>query len=213
MLSTRVMAYDFAEENTESLYWQDVGTIDSYYAANMEFLSRTPAFELYGEWPIRRAASECPPARFIRGKEAMSGAAFDSLVSDGSVVNGGIIDLSILGNSCRIGLGSSVRQSILFENVAVGSRCHLHRTIADQGVVISNHASIGLNAEEDRNRGFVVTASGITIIPALYGHSEIRKTAGLIAQNAGESIKQMLHPQPRTACGAKAPNSRRARVR
>ena len=143
----------------------------------------------------------------------MSGAAFDSLVSDGSVVNGGIVDSSIVGIGCGIGLGSSVQQSILFENVVVGSRCRLHRTIADQGAVISDHSSIGFNADEDRKRGFVVTASGITVIPARYGRSEMRGAAGMIGQNAAEPLKKIFNRETPVEQGCASPRARRSPMR
>jgi glucose-1-phosphate adenylyltransferase len=184
----RTVPYDFAGENTESLYWEDVGTIDSYYAANMEFLGRTPPFDLYGEWPIRRATSDRPPARFISGQEGMSGVAFDSLVSDGCVVNGGIVESSILGVGCTIGPKSSVRHSILFEDVSVGSHSHLHRAIVDRSAVMPDRMSIGFDANEDRRRGFVVTASGITVVPAQYGHRALDEL-GILDPHTAESLK------------------------
>ena len=185
----RTLAYDFAE-NTESLYWEDVGAIDSYYAANMEFLGGTPPFDLKGKWPIRRATSDRPPARFISGTEGMSGAAFDSLVSDGCVVNGGIVKSSILGVGCTIGPKSSVRQSILFEDVSVGSHSHLYRAIVDRSAVIPDRMSIGFDANEDRRRGFVVTASGITIVPAQYGHRAL-DGLGILDPHTAESLKAL----------------------
>ena len=186
----RTVPYDFAGENTESLYWEDVGTIDSYYAANMEFVGRTPPFDLYGEWPIRRATSGRPPTRFISGQGGMSGAVFDSLVSDGCVVNAGIVESSILGVGCTIGPKSSVRHSILFEDVSVGSHSDLHRAIVDRGAVMPDRTSIGFDANEDRRRGFVVTASGLTVVPAQYGHRAL-DGLGILDPHTAESLKAL----------------------
>ncbi len=64
----------------------------------------------------------------------------------------------------RINSWSSVSDSVLMDDVTVGRHCQIHRAIIDKGVVIPPRTQIGLDPDEDRERGWVVTESGITVI-------------------------------------------------
>jgi glucose-1-phosphate adenylyltransferase len=169
----RVFVYDFAtnvvpgEGDRERGYWRDIGTVDAYWAAQMDLVEIHPMFNLYNpRWPIRTGMSHDPPAKFVFRDEAAArvGVATDSLVSDGSIISGGRIHRSVLSPRVRINSFSEVEESILFENVNIGRYARIRRCIIDKDVEIPQGISIGYDLEEDRRRYFV-SEHGIVVIP------------------------------------------------
>ncbi|MCU1435636.1 MAG: glucose-phosphate adenylyltransferase [Pseudarthrobacter sp.] len=146
-------------------YWRDVGTIDSFYDAHIDLISPLPVFNLYNsEWPIYTRQSISPPAKFVRGEKDTVGTALDSIVSNGVVVSGGVVEGSVLSNDVFVGTGSRVVDSVLMDKVIVGEGAVVNRAIIDKNVKIPAGAAIGLDHELDRARGFKVTESGITVL-------------------------------------------------
>lgn len=165
----RVFSFNFVDENQkEALYWRDVGTLDAYYEANMDLVSVTPVFNLYdGHWPIRTDQQQFPPAKFVFAQEGRRmGIALDSVVSPGCIVSGGRVTNSILSPAVRINSYSEVDSSILFHNVIVGRHSRLRRCIVDRDVAVPENTEIGFNPEQDKARGYVVTETGITVVPS-----------------------------------------------
>lgn len=169
----RVFVYDFTqnivpgEGERERGYWRDIGTVDSYWEAQMDLVEVQPMFNLYNRrWPIRTGLSLDPPAKFVWSDEAASriGIATDSLVSDGCIISGGRIHRSVLSPRVRINSFSEVEESVLFENVNIGRHARIRRAIIDKDVVIPPGMSIGYDPEEDRRR-FYVSEGGIVVIP------------------------------------------------
>lgn len=166
----RVQAYPFQDKNTgEKSYWRDVGTLDAYYAANMDLVSVDPQLNLYDQsWPIRSYQPLLPPPKFVFAQEDFEnprvGYALDSLVCSGSILSGGKAIRSIIGANVKINSWSTVEDSILFDNVTVGRRTRIRRAIIDKGVEIPAGITIGYDEEQDRARGFTVTESGIVAI-------------------------------------------------
>ncbi len=165
----KVFAFSFIDENRkEAKYWRDVGTIEAYYAANLDLVGVTPQLNLYDHsWPIRTVPVVGPPPKFVFAQAAEAGGrmgmALDSLVSPGCIVSGGRVQNSILSPFVRINSYSQVADSILFENVNVGRRAKIQRAIIDKDVTIPEGMEIGFDQVEDRKR-FLVTESGITVI-------------------------------------------------
>jgi glucose-1-phosphate adenylyltransferase len=169
----QVFAYDFGKnrvpgeaENNRG-YWRDVGTIDSYFAACLDLVSVTPAFNLYNpQWPIVSAPMNLPPAKFVfaDAQSQRIGIATDSLVSDGCIISGGTINRCVLHPRCRIHSYSDVDESILMDGVEVGRHSKIRRAIIDKGVKIPSGTTIGYDLELDRQR-FTVTDSGIVVVP------------------------------------------------
>ncbi len=146
-------------------YWRDVGTMDSYYDANMDLISPLPLFNLYNlQWPIYTRQSVSPPAKFVRSASGRSGAAHDSIVSAGVVVSGGAVNTSILATDVFIDEAAEVTGSVLLDKVNVGAGAVVRRAIIDKNVRIPAGVTIGVDAELDRRRGFAVTDSGLTIV-------------------------------------------------
>ncbi|HMY14776.1 MAG TPA: glucose-1-phosphate adenylyltransferase [Polyangium sp.] len=168
----RVHVYDFQTnqvpgEDEGSSYWRDIGTIDAYWAAQMDLIAVQPAFNLYNErWPIRTGMSHDPPAKFVFREEwnARVGIATESLVSLGCIISGGRIHRSVLSNRCRVNSFSHVEESVLFENVVIGRHAKIRRAIIDKDVEVPPNTQIGYNLEEDRKRWYV-SDGGIVVIP------------------------------------------------
>jgi glucose-1-phosphate adenylyltransferase len=179
-----VHAYDFAknfipgEADNNRGYWRDVGTIDSYFAACLDLVSVTPAFNLYNnQWPIVSAPQNLPPAKFVfaDSKSQRIGIATDSLVADGVIISGGTLNRCVLHPRVRIHSYSDIDESILMDGVEVGRHCKIRRAIIDKGVKLPSGTTIGYDVEADKQR-FSVTETGIVVVPK---GSEVRE--GVVA--------------------------------
>ena len=163
--------YDFTlndipgSTDRDRTYWRDVGTIDSFYDAHMDLISPLPVFNLYNsEWPIYTRQTISPPAKFVRGENDAVGTALDSIVANGVVISGGIVEGSVLSNDVYVGTASRVLDSVLMDKVQIGEGAVVKRAILDKNVKVPAGAAIGLDPELDRARGFKVTESGITVL-------------------------------------------------
>jgi glucose-1-phosphate adenylyltransferase len=145
-------------------YWRDVGTIDSYYEANMDLRAVTPVLNLYNrEWPLRTASYPDPPAKFAFDDEGRRGHAIDSIVSGGCILSGGTAKDSVLSRGVRLHSGAAVDQCVILDNCDIGRHAKLRRVILDKNVHIPEGAEIGYDLERDR-RNYHVTESGIVVI-------------------------------------------------
>lgn len=168
----KVFAYNFNDnlvpgmKSEERGYWRDVGTLDSYYDANMDLIHVSPQLNLYNyKWPILTNQGNLPPAKTIHDQEDRRGENIDSYVCAGCITSGGTVKRSILGPRCKVNSYSLVEDSILFENVHIGRHAKLKRVIIDKNVVVPDHTTIGYDHDEDLRRGYTVTDSGIVVVP------------------------------------------------
>lgn len=149
----RTFAYLFDE------YWEDIGTIDAYWEANMAFLADpAPAILRDPDWPFRTYKPQYPPA-FIEG-----GTIRNSILSPGLTLAGGRIENSIISPGVRICDRAEVCDSILFEGVEVGRGAKLKKVIVDKYSVIPERFEIGFDAEKD-GRNFKISKSGVRVVP------------------------------------------------
>lgn len=162
----RVFAFPFLDENRkDQAYWRDVGTIDSYYDANIELTNVEPLLNLYDkEWPVRTFQPNQPPAKFVFDSDKRRGEAHDSIVCSGVVISGGRVNRSIIGPESRINSFAEVEASLIFSRVTVGRHAKIRRAIIDKDVVIPEGTHIGYDHDEDRRRGFTVTESGVVVV-------------------------------------------------
>ncbi|HND09672.1 MAG TPA: glucose-1-phosphate adenylyltransferase, partial [Pseudomonadota bacterium] len=130
-------AYDFMRNDIPGMderergYWRDVGTIQQYFLANLDFVQIVPVFNLYNpRWPLHTWVRSLPPAKFVfnedgPGGQRRVGFATNSLVSEGCIVSGGHVDQSVLGPRVRINSFAQVEQCILHESVDIGRHCRI----------------------------------------------------------------------------------------
>lgn len=168
----RVVAYRFggtAGRVTQDRYWRRLDNLDDFYSANMDLLELEPPLDLYQQdWAIRTYQTQRPPARTVPGRSCNEGICVNSIVSGGTVIAGGGVNHSVLGNRVFIDDGATVEDSILFSDVKVGEGAQLRRCICDRAVSIPPGEQIGFDRKADGER-FDVTPGGVVVIPADYG--------------------------------------------
>jgi glucose-1-phosphate adenylyltransferase len=168
-----VGVYDFSKNDIPGMderergYWRDVGTLASYFGANMDLVAVHPIFNLYNDrWPMLTWSKPMPPAKFVFSEAGRVGMATDSMVSEGCIISGGRIDRSVLSPNCRVNSFSYVEQSILFEAAQIGRHARVRRAIIDKGVKVPEGAEIGYDHDADRRRGLtVVEEDDLVVIP------------------------------------------------
>ena len=141
-------------------YWQDIGTLDSYYRANMDLLRPEPPFPLEdARWPIFTPSTEFPPARIGARAEVRA-----SIVTHGTIVNG-TVERSILFPGAVVEEGATVRDSIVMGESWVGPQAELRHTILDKRVHVGPRARVGFGDDLTPNRSCPEHLStGITIV-------------------------------------------------
>lgn len=165
----KVYAYNFVDENKkEALYWRDVGTLDTYWEANMDLIAVDPLFNLYDpEWPLRTNLPMLPPAKFVfadMGKRY--GVATDSIVSPGCIISGGMVNRCVLSTGVRVNSYAYVEDSILMDEATVGRHSRVRRAIIEKGVRLPDHTIIGYDLEQDAKQ-HRVTPSGIVVVESI----------------------------------------------
>lgn len=166
-----VYVYDFSqnvirgEEEGHKGYWRDVGTIDSYFEANMDLIEIQPPISLYNRyWPLRTYFPAVPPAKFVHDETNRTGQAISSMVSSGTIISGSIVYHTVVGFNCHIHSHSYIDNCVLMGNNDIGEGCRIRRAIVDKNVVIAPGTVIGEDPIEDRKR-FFVSEGGIVVIP------------------------------------------------
>ena len=147
----------------EEPYWRDVGTIDSYWDANIDLTATDPLLNLYDtRWPILTYQPQLAPAKFVHNQDERRGMAVESLISGGSIISGEVYR-SVLFSGVRVHSYSLVEWSVLLPEVQIGRRVRLHRVVVDHGCHIPDGTVIGEDAAADAAR-FYRTESGITLV-------------------------------------------------
>ncbi len=165
-----ILAYPFRDHEGNQAYWRDVGTVDSFWRANLELTGITPPLNLYDEtWPIWTHAGQFPPAKFIFDDDDRRGMAVDSMVSGGCIISGAVVRHSLLFSNVRVNSYSLVEDSVLLPDVTVMRNCTIRRAVLDRGCVVPEGAAIGEDLEADKER-FYVTPNGIVLVtPEMLG--------------------------------------------
>ena len=153
---------------TVDKYWRDVGTLDSFYEANMDLLKPIPPIDLYqDDWPIRTYPGQHPPARTVPGASGTEGICINSIGASGVVIAGGSVQESILFPRVFLDDESMVERALLFEGVRVGERARLKNCIVDKNVIVPAGEQVGYEPDKDRHR-FTVSEKDTVIIPKGY---------------------------------------------
>jgi glucose-1-phosphate adenylyltransferase len=167
-----VVAYPFRDEDGDPAYWRDVGTVDSYWSANIELCDVEPELNLYDRyWPIWTYQTQHPPAKFVFDDDERRGVAIDSLISAGCIVSGAQVRRSVIFFATSVGSYSTVQNSVVLPKVTIGDNCRIINTIIDKGCDIPDGTVIGENLEEDAKK-FHITPTGIRLVtPAMLGQN------------------------------------------
>lgn len=162
----QVHAFRFKDcENNLQPYWRDVGTIDSYWHANMDLLAVTPQLNIYDEdWPIWTYQKQLPPAKFVFNDDSRRGYAVDSVVAGGCIVSGAQINRSMLFSDVHVHSFSDIEDSLILPKVNIGRYVKIRHAIIDSGCHIPDGMSIGVSKEQDSARGFRISDEGIVLV-------------------------------------------------
>ena len=137
----RVFAYEFGG------YWQDVGTVESYWQTSLDLLSDDPGVELNDlGWLIYTKSEERPPARLGPAARVLR-----SMVSHGCVIDG-TVEHSVLSPGVRVAAGAVVRDSIVMFDAVIGAGAVLDRTIVDKEAHVGAGARVGVGDDMRPNQ-------------------------------------------------------------
>lgn len=163
--TARVFAYPFRDPiSGGQAYWRDVGTIDSFWASNLELLEAEPPFDIYDkEWPILTHQLQLPPAKFMTDDEGRSGTARDSMVSGACIIDGGSLMRSVLFSNVRVETGARVEDTVVLPDSVVGAGARVTKAVLDRGCHIPPGMVIGEDERHDRDR-FRVSDSGVVLV-------------------------------------------------
>jgi len=151
-------------EHEKTAYWRDVGTLDAYWAANIDLTDVVPELDLYDRnWPIWTYGEITPPAKFVHDEDGRRGHAVSSLVSGGCIVSGSRLRRSLLFTGVRVNSYSSIENAVVLPYVEVGRHARLKNVVVDRGVKIPEGLVVGEDPVLDGHR-FRRSESGICLI-------------------------------------------------
>jgi glucose-1-phosphate adenylyltransferase len=161
----RVFAFPFVDEKTNcAAYWRDVGTIEAYWEAHMNLISKNPEFPLIDRsWPIYTYEPPLAPAHIISAGTPGEGIR-NSIISGGTQIVGARVDDSIIGRNVTILEGCEISQCIIMDDVEINRNVRLKKTIIDKRVVIPEGMVIGHDRAADAAH-FDTSPTGIVVIP------------------------------------------------
>lgn len=161
----KICGYDFSHNRIPSLgrrearfYWEDVGTIENYWRANMDLLGEFPKLNLNNEaWPIYASNLDTPPA-YLESSEVTN-----SLVCEGTRIRKSKVYNSIIGRAVKIEENCEIRDSIIMDFTTIKRNTKIKRAIVDRFNIIPRNTTIGYNRDQDAKKYFV-DVSGITVL-------------------------------------------------
>ena len=177
----RLFAYEY------NSYWKDVGTLNSYWEANMELVDIIPEFNLYEEyWRIYTKSDILPPQYF--GSDSV---VEKCIVGEGSSIYGKVYN-SVIGRGVVIGKDTVVRDSIIMNQTSLGEGCEVYKGIIAENVHIGNGVKIGMGEEEPNDTAPHIYNHGIATIGE---HSDIPDNV-MIGKNTVVSGKTTAEDYP-----------------
>jgi glucose-1-phosphate adenylyltransferase len=147
-------------------YWRDVGTIDAYWAANLDLVTPTPQLDIYDRnWPIWTYQQQLPPAKFVFDDGDRRGVAVDSMVSGGCIVSGARFSRSLLFSSVRVHSYARLHEAVVLPEVDIGRYARLTKVVVDRGCHIPEGLVVGEDPALDAAR-FHRSDGGVVLISA-----------------------------------------------
>ncbi|MBH0074887.1 glucose-1-phosphate adenylyltransferase [Pseudoalteromonas sp. SWYJ118] len=161
-----VFAFPFRDPDQEGQpYWRDVGTLDSFWEANMELVMPEPQLDLYDPtWPIWTYQEQLPPAKFIFDDDDRRGMALDSTVSGGCIISGSAVRKSLLFSNVHVRSFCTIEQSVILPGAIINRGCKIKRAIIDRSCEIPAGLEIGFDKKTDEENGFRVSKKGIVLV-------------------------------------------------
>jgi glucose-1-phosphate adenylyltransferase len=145
-------------------YWRDVGTVDAYWAANLDLASTTPELNMYdSDWPIWTYQEQLPPAKFVHDEDGRRGEAINSLVSGGCIVSGSAVRNSVLFSNVLVRSYSEINEAVVLPDVQIGRGCRLSKVVMDRRCKIPEGLVIGEDPELDAQR-FYRSPNGVVLV-------------------------------------------------
>lgn len=172
----RINAYPFRDvQSGTQAYWRDVGTIDAFWEANLELIGVEPVLNLYDEtWPIWTYQAQLPPAKFVFDDDDRRGMAVDSMVSGGCIMSGAAIRHSLLFSNVKVHSYAKVQDSVVLPNADIARYAVVKRAVIDEGCMIPQGMTIGVDLEEDRKRFYVTENNVVLVTPDMLGQELYR---------------------------------------
>ena len=162
--------YDFTtnvvpgDTQANAHYWRDVGTLDSYFDANMDLVQPEPIFNLYNpSWPIFSYSRNLPPAKFVADWRSGDPSIVNSISSSGVIVSGARISNSVLSIGSHVHHGADLENVVLLDDVTVGPDTVLRNCVIDKNVVVPAGVKIGVDPVADAER-YTVSNAGVVVI-------------------------------------------------
>jgi len=160
----RVFGLPLRHAAPEAPYWRDVGTLDSYYRANIELLLDVPPLDIHDSgWPILTNLIQAPPAKFTDHGPNGGCRMVDCIIGTGAVISDSEIRNSLLFSGCRIEGECRIEDSLLLPECQVGPDCRIRRAILDNACELPPGTVIGEDREADARR-FHVTSEGVVVV-------------------------------------------------
>jgi glucose-1-phosphate adenylyltransferase len=151
-------------ESEKGAYWRDVGTVDAYWAANVDLTAVVPDLDIYDQdWPIWTYNEVTPPAKFVHDEDGRRGLAISSLVSGACIVSGASLRKTLLSTGARVNSFANVENAVILPRVDVGRSARLRNVVIDAEVKIPEGLVVGEDPELDAKR-FRRTEHGICLI-------------------------------------------------
>jgi glucose-1-phosphate adenylyltransferase len=144
-------------------YWRDVGTIDAYWAANLDLASITPELDLYDRhWPVWTYQEQLPPAKFVQDAPGEH-KVFNTLISGGCIVSVAQVTNSVLFNKVRVHPHSVVDEAVLLPDVEIGAGARVRKVVIDRNCKIPAGTVIGEDPAADARR-FYRSEGGVVLV-------------------------------------------------
>ena len=140
-------------------YWKDVGTLSSYWEANMELIDIVPEFNLYEEYWKIYTKSEIQPPDYIAADSVVE----RSNIGEGSEVYGEVYN-SVIGCGVTIGKGTMIRDSIIMNQTQIGEGCEINKAIIAENVVVGNQVKLGVGEEAENDTAPHIYNHGLVTI-------------------------------------------------
>ena len=149
----RIFAYEY------NGYWKDVGTLSSYWEANMELVDIIPVFNLYEEfWKIYTKTDAIPP-QYVSSEGFIE----KSIIGDGAEIYGKIFN-SVVGSGVVIEEGAEVRDSIIMQDTVIGKNSKVYKSIIAEEVTIGDNVELGIGEEAENVLNPKIYNSGLVTI-------------------------------------------------